>query len=303
MAGIPRITPNIWFPGNAGEAMEFYTAAFGEGSEILHTVSYPETGLPDFQRSFAGQLLVAAISLRGYRLTAINAGEQFTPTPAISFMVNFDPLRYQDVAAAKADLDGLWGQLSAGGRELMPLDHFEFSERYGWIQDRYGVSWQLMLTNPEGEPRPFIIPTFLFGQAHQNQAENAIEYWTNVFPNAAVGTKVRYPQPTGPATVDSLMFSDFTLDGRWFAAMDSAVEQDSTFTEAVSLLVSCEDQDEIDRYWAALSAVPEAEQGGWCKDRFGVSWQIVPKDMDQLMQRPGAYEHLMDMKKLVIADF
>ena len=99
------------------------------------------------------------------------------------------------------------------------------------------------------------------------------------------------------------MFSDFTLDGQWFAAMDSAVEQGSTFTEAVSLLVSCEDQDEIDRYWAALSAVPEAEQCGWCKDRFGVSWQIVPKDMDHLMQRPGAYEHLMDMKKLVIADF
>src|SRR5690625_7167933 len=120
---------------------------------MYQTVSYPATCLPDFQRAFAGQLLVVDISLRGYRMTAINAGEQFTPTPAISFMVNFDPLRYQDVAAAKTDLDGLWDQLSAGGRELMPLDHYEFSERYGWVQDRYGVSCQLMLTNPEGDPR------------------------------------------------------------------------------------------------------------------------------------------------------
>src|SRR5699024_3387854 len=104
MSGIPRITPNIWFPGNAGEAIEFESADFGVGSEILHTVSYPDIGLHDFQREFAGQLLVADICLRGYRMTAINAGERFTPTPAISFMVNFDPLRYQDVAAAKADL-------------------------------------------------------------------------------------------------------------------------------------------------------------------------------------------------------
>lgn len=302
MATTPRITPNIWFQGNAGEAVEFYLATFGGDSEILKTVSYPETGLPDFQREFAGQILVSDFSLRGYRMTALNAGEEFTPTPAISFTLNFDPVQYPDADAARADLDALWHRLSAGGQMLMPLQEYDFSRRYGWVQDRYGVSWQLILTDPEGDPRPFIMPTFMFGGSHQNLAAEAIDYWTGVFPNSSHGAQVRYTKSAGPATTASLMFSDFTLDQQWFVAMDSAVEQDHTFTEGLSLLVACEDQAEIDYYWEALSAVPEAEQCGWCKDRFGVSWQIVPQQMDQLMQHPGAYQHMLSMKKLVIVD-
>jgi predicted 3-demethylubiquinone-9 3-methyltransferase (glyoxalase superfamily) len=85
--------------------------------------------------------------------------------------------------------------------------------------------------------------------------------------------------------------------------MDSGVEQQFEFGCGVSLEVQCTDQAEIDRLWEALSAVPEAEQCGWLADRFGVSWQIVPADMAELMQRPDAYEHMMGMKKLVIADF
>lgn len=303
MTTMQRITPNIWFQGNAQEAVQFYTAAFGHGSEVLDTVFYPETGLPDFQRDLAGQMLVADFSLRGYRLTAINADEQFVPTPATSFMLNFDPLQYPDVDAARTDLQELWQHLAARGQVLMPLQEYEFSGLYGWVLDRYGVSWQLILTDPDGDPRPFMIPALMFGGAHQNQASAAVEYWTGLFPNSSIGIQVRYPEPTGPATTASLMFSDFALDGQWFVAMDSAVEQDATFNEAVSLLVVCEDQAEIDYYWEALSAVPDAEQCGWCKDRFGVSWQIVPDEMDQLMTRPGAYANMLSMKKLVIAEF
>jgi predicted 3-demethylubiquinone-9 3-methyltransferase (glyoxalase superfamily) len=112
-----------------------------------------------------------------------------------------------------------------------------------------------------------------------------------------------YPEPTGPARAGGVMFSDFTLGNEWIAAMDSGVEQDFSFTEGVSLSVACADQEEIDRLWNALSSVPEAEQCGWCKDRFGVSWQIVPANMDELMQRPGAYQKMMDMKKIEIAGF
>lgn len=303
MASTPRITPNIWFHGNAREAVEFYTAAFGEGSTILETMDYPETNLPDFQRDRAGQLLVADFSLRGHRLTALNAVEEFSPTPAMSFMLNFDPLQYADVDAALADLDELWQRLAADGTVLMPLGEYNFSARYGWVQDRYGVSWQLILTDPEGDPRPFLIPALMFGGPHQNQAAAAVDYWTKVFPDSAVGIRFPYPEPTGPATTEALMFSDFTLDGQWFVANDAGVEQDFTFTEGISLLVACEDQDEIDRYWETLSAVPEAEVCGWCKDQFGVSWQIVPKNINELLQRPGAYENMLGMQKLVIADF
>ena len=74
-------------------------------------------------------------------MTAINAGEEFFPTPAFSFMVTFDPVQYHDIAAARADLDTLWDQLSADGQVLVPLDSYEISARYGWVQGRYSVSW------------------------------------------------------------------------------------------------------------------------------------------------------------------
>ncbi len=75
------------------------------------------------------------------------------------------------------------------------------------------------------------------------------------------------------------------------------------FTEAVSFAVYCKDQEEIDYYWNKLSSVSDAEQCGWCKDQYGLSWQIVPENMEALMERPGAFAKMMDMKKLVIADF
>ena len=101
----------------------------------------------------------------------------------------------------------------------------------------------------------------------------------------------------------SIMYSDFQLAGQWFVIMDAGGPQECTFNEGVSLVVNCADQAEIDRLWDALSAVPEAEQCGWCKDRFGVSWQIVPQNMDELMAIPHSYEALLRMHKIVIADF
>lgn len=99
------------------------------------------------------------------------------------------------------------------------------------------------------------------------------------------------------------MFSEFRVGDQWFAAMDSGVEQDFTFNGAISIEVRCENQAEIDRYWEALSAVPDAEQCGWLVDPYGVSWQIVPADLGELMERPNAFANMMQMKKLVIADF
>jgi predicted 3-demethylubiquinone-9 3-methyltransferase (glyoxalase superfamily) len=85
--------------------------------------------------------------------------------------------------------------------------------------------------------------------------------------------------------------------------MDSGAEQAFTFTEAVSFVVTCEDQDEIDYYWSKLSKDTQFAQCGWCKDQFGISWQIVPKHMDELMMKPGAFAKLMEMKKIVVDQF
>ena len=297
-----KITPNLWFDGTAKAAADFYTGAF-ENSKIVGSSYYPkstEEGLADFQLDLAGKELTVDFELNGLRFTAINAGPEFKFTPSISFMVNFDPSRDEQ---AREHLDALWAKLSDGGEALMPLDEYPFSKRYGWIRDRYGLTWQLILTDPTGEPRPFIVPSLMFSEANTNRAEEAMQYYLSVFKDAKPGTLARYTEDTGPAKQGSVMFADFTLGGQWFAAMDSGVEQDFTFNEAVSLSVACRDQAEIDYFWAKLSAVPESEQCGWCKDKFGVSWQIVPEETETLMKRPGAFAKMMQMKKLVIADF
>jgi predicted 3-demethylubiquinone-9 3-methyltransferase (glyoxalase superfamily) len=298
---IQKIIPNLWFDGNASEAVDFYIAAFPD-SQILSKAYYPQStaeGLADFQLDLAGKVLTIEFELGQQPFVAINAGPEFSFNPSISFMVNFDPS--QDDKAA-AHLDELWQKLSAGGEVLMPLDSYPFSQRYGWVQDRYGLTWQLILTDPSGEPRPFIIPSLLFGGDTVNRAEEAIHFYVSVFEDAKEGLLARYDEATGLAKAGSLMFGEFTLAGQWFAAMDSGVEQDFTFNEAVSFQVNCKDQAEIDFYWEKLANDPIFNQCGWCKDQFGLSWQIVPESMAELMEKPGAFAKLMEMKKIVIAD-
>lgn len=297
-----KITPNLWFNGNAREAVDFYTSTFPD-SKVIATQYYPksaEEGLADFQKDMAGEELLTEFDLSGMRFGAINAGPEFQFNQSISFILNFDPSQDEQ---AQRRLDGLWQKLIEGGEALIPLNAYPFSKRYGWVRDRYGLTWQLILTDPEGEPRPFIVPSLMFAGQNTNRAEEAINFYLSVFPGGKQGMLARYGEETGPATAKALAYADFTLAGQWFAAMDSGVEQDVAFNEAISLSVACKDQAEIDALWEKLSSVPEAEQCGWCKDKYGVSWQIVPQNMDELMQRPNAYAHLMQMKRLVIADF
>lgn len=297
-----KITPNLWFDGNAKEAAEFYVANFPESTmgNIEYYPNSTEEGLAEFQKDLAGKELVVEFTVGGLNFAGINAGPEFKFNPSLSFMLNFDPS--QDTEA-REHLDDLWEKLSDGGKVLMPLDEYPFSKRYGWVEDKFGLSWQLILSNPEGDPRPFIVPNLMFGDGVVNRAEEAITFYTSLFEDSKTGTLARYPEDTGPAKAGSLMYADFTLHGQWFAAMDSGVEQDFSFNEAISLSVSCKDQAEIDRLWEQLSSAPDAEQCGWCRDKYGVSWQIVPENMGELMQKPGAYAKMMQMKKLVIADF
>ncbi len=294
-----KIVPSLWFDHVAADAARFYAEAI-PGTTVTDTQYYPLEGLLDFQREFAGKELTVEFEVQGYRFVAINAGPEFRVNPSVSFMLNFDPSRDE---RAREHLDEVWAALSDGGSELMPLGEYEFSPHYGWIQDRYGVSWQLILTDPAGEPRPFVIPNLLFGGSAQNRAGEAMEYYVSLFEGARAGNVWRYPDAVGPAPAGSIMFGELNLFGQWFALMDSAVEQDFTFNPGVSLMLQCEDQEELDRYWHELSAVPEAEQCGWLVDRFGLSWQVVPATMRELMQAPGSFEKLLAMKKIEISAF
>jgi len=302
-----KITPNLWFDKNAEEAAAFYTSAFPKGKVGTKTY-YPEAG-KEIHGMDAGTLLTVDFEIDGYKFLALNGGPVFTFTPALSFMVNFDPSRDPE---AREDLDDVWEALAEDGSVLMPLQEYPFSKRYGWIKDKYGVTWQLILTNPEGEPRPYIIPSFMFAGAISGRAEEAINFYTSIFKDTKQGNLTRYsgdpalnPQGMKEGT---LMFGDFMLAGQWFAAMDSGQGHDFTYNEAISLIVTCKDQEEIDYYWEKLSASPESEQCGWLKDQFGISWQITPEGMEAMLNDPDkeranrAMAAMLKMKKIIIAD-
>lgn len=266
-----KIVPHLWFDTQAGDAARFYTSLLPDSNVTMTTTL---RGTP------TGDAEIVAFDVWGYGFMAISAGPLFTFNPSISFMLNFDPSRDREAARR---LDDVWAKLADGGVPLMPLDRYPFSERYGWIQDRFGLSWQLILTNPEGEPRPNVIPSLLFAGDAAGQAEAASDFYLSVFDDTRRGALARYGADQAPEREGTVMFTDFMLEDQWFAAMDSARQHDFQFNEAVSLLVRCETQAEIDRYWQALSAVPAAEQCGWLKDRFGVSWQVAPTAMGRML--------------------
>lgn len=289
-----RIIPCIWFDHTAQEAAQFYIDVFEDG-HLGEVQYYPERDLPEFQKEFAGEPVTVDVVIRGFRITGINAGPEVKPNPAISFMVHFDP-------SQEPVLDRIWNRLGEGGQVLMPLDTYPFSPHYGWVQDRYGVNWQLMLGGAEAPERPFIVPSLMFTEKVLGRAGEAIDFYTGLFAGDEIMVD-RYPEPVGIAAEGAIQYAAFTMLDQWFAAMDTPVEHGFTFTPGMSFVVLCGDQVEIDRYWAALSAVPEAEQCGWCVDQFGVSWQIIPADWAEYLSKPGAYQKMLTMKKIEIAQF
>lgn len=268
-----KIIPHLWYDKEAKEAAEFYASVFPD-SKVTNVTSLPNTP--------SGDSDLVSFELWGQKFMAISAGPYFKLNPSVSFMVNFDPSQDKD---AEERLNEVWSKLSVGGTVLMPLDQYPFSKRFGWIQDRYGLTWQLILTNPEGEVRPPIIPSLLFVGDVCGKAEEAIRFYLSVFKHAKQGLTSYYPQGMEPDKEGTIQFAEFMLENQWFTAMDSAHEHGFRFNEAVSFMVYCDTQDEIDHYWEKLSAVPEAEQCGWLKDKYGVSWQVVPRVMDEMMSK------------------
>ena len=214
-----RIVPNIWSTRNAEEMGAFYADALPDAESEVES-RYPEEGLLDFQQEFAGQPLTVTVMVAGTRLTLINAGDEFRPTPAISFMLNFDPARFggsspDAVASATITLDRTWDALVEGGIVRMELGEYPFAARYGWVEDRYGVNWQLMLTDPAGEPRPFVVPALMFGGPAQDKAAQAADFYVSLFSSlpggAAVGNRFPYGVPTGPASAEALAYGEFRV--------------------------------------------------------------------------------------------
>ncbi|MDF2616498.1 MAG: hypothetical protein K0Q47_1153 [Sedimentibacter sp.] len=192
-------------------------------------------------------------------------------------VVNFQ-LAGQDF---QEEVETKWKALSDGGVELMPLGEYPFSKCYSWVQDRYGLSWQLMLS--ENLTSQKITPSFLFSNEACGKTEEAICFYTEIFENSAIGMISRYKEGEAESSKAKINYASFKLYGIDFSAMDNGYDADFNFNEAFSIVVNCKDQQEIDYFWDKLSAYSEAEQCGWVKDKFGVSWQIVPDNMNDLL--------------------
>lgn len=293
-----KITPNLWFNGNAEEAGGFYASVFPD-TKVVATTHYPkskEEGLADFQQNMAGKVLTVDFEIMGFRFVAINAGPEFTPNPSISFFITLD---------SKEEIDAVWNKLTGGGKELMSLAKYPFSEYYGWVQDKYNVSWQLTLNNSEGDQQPKVMPSLLFTQDKSGKAKEARDFYLSVFQHSKEGITALFEEdaPMGQKKGD-VMFSDFMLENVWLAAMDGGNPHGFTFNEGVSLSISCKDQDEIDYYWEKFTKDGGEESVcGWLKDKYGMSWQVAPANMEELMKKPDAFKTMMQQKKIIIAEY
>lgn len=282
-----KIVPFLWFNDEAEEAVKLYTSIF-KNSKIGDVRRYGAEGPGP-----VGQVMTASFQLAGQEFMALNGGPEFSFTPAVSFFV---------LCETPEEVDGLWQALSQGGTALMELDQYPFSEKFGWVQDRFGVSWQLNLARMPQKIAPFLM---FVGKQH-GKAEEAIRFYTSVFPDSSV----IHIQPFGPGTGEpegAVSHALFTLMGQEFMAMESAQNHAFTFTPAISFFVNCRDQREVDRYWEELTAGGEPGQCGWLKDRYGVSWQIVPTVLGELLGDPDpekagrAMQAMLKMGKIDIA--
>lgn len=291
---------------NCEEAITFYTSLF-PNSKIDSIKRYPAIDLEGPPAGMSGKILTAVFTLDGLTFQALDGGPMFKINPSVSFFVNFDPSQN---AHAANDIDAMWATLSEGGKVLMPLQEYPFSKRYGWVEDRFGVSWQLILTDPEGDERPRMIPSLLFTQNVFGKAEEALMFYTSVFKaDTKLGTLARYPAGSPQGTEGTLMFGEAKLDGGWITAMDGPGEHAFAFNEAISFSIETADQVETDYFWDALTKDGGAESRcGWLKDKFGVSWQIVPKRLMGLMSDPDeakadrVLRKMLGMRKIVIAE-
>lgn len=256
-----KIIPNLWFDHQSEEAAEFYISLF-KNSRIKNKAYYNEessktAGMP------AGSVMTVEYELEGQMFLNINGGPVFTFSPAISFLITCETVE---------EVDYLYNKLSENGNILMPLNKCPFSDRYAWVNDRYGVSWQISL----GTNKQKITPSLLFVQKQYGKAKHAMEFYTSIFENSEI-EKVIYYGREEDEKEGTVKFGSFIISSQQFIAMDSGLDHNFTFTPAISFMVTCENQMEIDHLWKNLSAVPEAEQCGWLQDKYGISWQIVPE--------------------------
>ena len=262
-----KIIPHLWFDKEAKEASSLYISLF-KNSKIKTVTTI--AGTP------SGDCDVITFEIAGKECMAISAGPYFKLNPSISFFVEF---------TGEKEIDSVWAALVKNAKVLMPYNSYPWANKYGWLEDAFGVSWQLCWSENDGVGDQFhqkITPLLMFTNRVAGKTKEAIEWYTSIFPNSKIDVVVPYTKEDGEKE-GFVKHSKFTLSGQNFMAMDSSHPHAFNFNEALSFVVLCATQEEIDYYWKKLSAVPIAEQCGWLKDKYGVSWQIVPTVLSEML--------------------
>lgn len=291
------ISSCLWFDNQAQAAVDFYLMVF-ENSIVNAISKYGKEGFEHHGKP-AGTVMEISFELEGQKFLALNGGPIFKTNPSISYFTTCE---------TKEEVNHFYNKLSTGGMIMMPLDKYEWSDWYCFIEDKFGVSWQLFLGNME-EVNQKIVPCLMFPNI-SGKAENAINHYANIFPNSSITGILHYPKEDLNGNAGNVMHAQFILNGQVFMAMDSGVPQNFTFSPGNSLVVTCQDQNEIDHFWQKLTegGYEPAQQCGWLEDKYGVSWQVVPAILEKMMSQPDEEKKekvtktFLQMKKLVISD-
>lgn len=271
-----QITPCLWYDGQAKNAAALYCSVFTD-SKI--TAQSP---------------IVTEIELSGQKFILLDGGPIYKPNPSISFYY---------ICENDEELNTIWNAFSQEGKVMMPLDKYPWGEKYGWITDMFGVSWQLALGNMSDVGQR-ITPCLMFTGDQYGRVDEAIAHYSSIFKDPKVDGVLRYGEGEAPDEEGKVKHAQIALDGQKFMLMESKETHDFTFTEGVSLTVYCETQEEIDYYWERFTEGGEESMCGWLKDRFGVSWQIVPTALEKILSDPAkagkAAQAFMSMRKLDI---
>lgn len=290
-----KITSCLWFDGNAEDAANFYTSIFNN-SKVGQVARYDEASAKASGQP-AGSVLTIEFEIDGHNFLALNGGPVFKLNPSISFFVMLEE---------EKEVDNLWNKLVDGGLVMMDLQKYDWSEKYGWVQDKFGLSWQISLGN-KADVGQTITPSLLFVGKQNGRAEEAINLYTSLFDNSTVTGILKYAagegQPEG-----TVKHAQFSLNGQTFMVMDNAGDHNFEFNEAISFIVNCENQEEVDYFWNKLTSDGGAESMcGWLKDKFGVSWQITPTILPRYLtdkdpkKSQAVMKAMLQMKKIDIA--
>lgn len=271
-----QITPCLWFNNQAKEAAALYCSVF-EKSKI--TTQTP---------------IVTEIEVSGQRFILLDGGPMYHPTPSISFYYICENVQ---------ELENTWDAFSKDGSIMMPLDKYPWGEKFGWVTDKFGISWQFVLGKLSDVGQK-ITPCLMFTGKQYGRVDEAIELYSSIFEDVKVDGILRYGANELPDKGGKVKHAQLDVDGQKLMLMESAAEHNFSFTEGVSLTLYCETQEEIDYYWEKLTENGEESRCGWLKDKFGVSWQIIPTILGKIMSNPAkagkAAQAFMSMRKLNI---